>query len=469
MKQLLIALVVLFLLAACLPASSPVDPRQLTFAPMIFAVPQVDRITLPNGMRLYLREDHELPMVRISGMFDGGALSEPDDKAGLTDLFGSTLRIGGAGERGPEEFDRALEELAINLSASVDSYATHFSLSARTADLKPALELLADMVRRPRFAPQRIEITRQQMLEGIRRRNDQPGAVASRLFRETLYAGHPFGRTPSVASVTAIERADLLAFQQRFFYPDNLWLAISGDFERADLLRKLTAVFGDWASGAPEQQVVPAVTTQAQGRVLVTNKDLPQTTVMIGELGIRKDNPDVYAVQVMNFILGGGGFNSRLMREIRSNRGLAYSVYSGFRPGRRLPGVFYAGCETKSASTLEAIDLLRAELRLIRDQPVSSEELLLAQESLVNSFVFSFDDSHAVVSQSMQLDFYDYPADYLSRYRERIAAVSIADVQRVAQTYLHPDQQLLVLVGKVDDFDRAPESLKLPVTNVSLD
>ena len=194
---------------------------------------------------------------------------------------------------------------------------------------------------------------------------------------------------------------------------------------------------------------------------------MPQTTLLAGEVGITKDAPDLQAVRVMNWILGGGGFNSRLMREVRSNRGLAYSVYSYFQIGRKLPGPFIAGTETKSGTTLEVIRLLREQMARMRQAPVSAAELALAKESLINSFVFAFTDSHAIVSQQLRLDFYGYPADYLQRYRERVAAVTAADVLQAARDHLHPERQALVVVGNPTAFDGDPASLGLPVKTVA--
>ena len=203
-----------------------------------------------------------------------------------------------------------------------------------------------------------------------------------------------------------------------------------------------------------------------QGLLQVVAKEVPQSTIMLGDLGLTKDNPDQYPARVMNFILGGGGFNSRLMREIRSDRGLAYSVWSQFQVGRRFPGPVMAGTETKNASVVEVLALMRGIMDRLREQPVSTEELRIARESLVNSFVFSFTDPHAVVAQRMQLDFYAYPADYLSRYQERIAAVDAAAVQRVARDYLRPERQQIVVVGTPDETAASLDNFGLPVRRV---
>jgi zinc protease len=198
-------------------------------------------------------------------------------------------------------------------------------------------------------------------------------------------------------------------------------------------------------------------------------KDVPQTTIMLGDLGLTKDNPDQYPGRVLNFIFGGGGFNSRLMRELRSARGLAYSAWSQFQVGRRFPGPVMAGTETKNASVIEALALMRTIMADLREHPVDAEELRIARESLVNSFVFSFADPHAVVVQRMQFDFYDYPPDYLTRYQERIAAVDAGDVQRVARQYLRPERQQVIVVGTPDEAGAPLESFGLPVQRLTVE
>lgn len=454
----------IWLLPACAPLKREVRPDQLTFPPLVFHVPEVETVELPNGIRLYLKEDPEIPLVQMTAMLGAGSIGEPAVMTGLGSLFAETLRTGGAGDYTPAALDNRLEQLAANLGVATDAYATMIDLSLLASDLETGLSILADLLRRPAFAPERLELARKQMIEGIRRQNDEPGEIASRALMRALYGDHPLGRTPTVATASAVGRDDLLDFHRRYFHPNNLWLAVSGDFDRTALLALIERTLGDWPRAQFVPQAIPPVTVAGAPLVLVGQKDIPQTTILIGELGIDKDAPDLHAVRVMNYILGGGGFNSRLMREVRSNRGLAYSVYSYFQVGRRLPGPFIAGCETKSASTIEVVRLMRQMMTEMRETPVSSAELALARESLINSFVFGFTDSHEVVSQLLRLDFYDYPDGYLETYRDQLAAVTAEDVLTAARQRLNPDRQKLILVGDVNAFDVAPAELGLPVT-----
>ncbi|ALC17062.1 putative Zn-dependent peptidase [Desulfuromonas soudanensis] len=459
----LLLLALSLLLSSCSPGAEMLRPDQLSFPPLVFHPPEVERLELPNGIRLYLKEDAELPLLEVTAMIGAGSIGDPPGRTGEGMLYAAALRTGGAGSRSPDEVDRMLERLAADFSAGSDDYATTLELSLQSGDLDAGLGLLADVLLKPGFAPERLELARKQAIEGVRRQNDDPGSIASRALMKALYGDHPLGRTPTVETLSAVDRNDLLDFHRSYVHPDNLWLAISGDFDRAALLETLHRLFGDWPRVPFTPQAIPPLTGSPRGALLVAPKEIPQTTILLGEIGIDKSAPDQYAVRVMNYILGGGGFNSRLMSEIRSDRGLAYSVYSYYQIGRLLPGPFVAGCETKSASTVEVVQLMRRIMEEMRSEPVAEHELHLARESLVNSFIFAFDDSHDVVTQAMRLDYYGYPEGYLETFRDRVAAVTAADVLAAARARLHPETQTLVLVGDQAALEAVPAALGRPV------
>lgn len=455
----------LFLLAGC-AAPSPPRPDQLSFAPLKFEVPRIEAVTLANGIRLYLHEDHELPLVEISVMAGSGGIADPPEQTGLTDLLAALLRTGGAGRFTPEAFDHELERMAADFSVAADTYTTQMGLSLRRDDLRAGLEMLHAVLYQPKFDAGRLELARRQAIELVRRQDDDPGSLASRELMRALYGEHPLGRSPMVAGLESLRREDLVERHRRDLTEAPLWIGISGDFESAEVTRLMTEIFADRAAGEGSKAPIPPLVPAEAPALWLAEKEIPQSTILFGEVAIDKDNPDLPAVRVMNFILGGGGFNSRLMREVRSNRGLAYSVYSYYDVGRRLPGPFVAGCETKNGAAAEVVALMRGIMNDLRDNPVTMEELRLAQESLINSFVFAFSDSHQVLNQQMRLDYYDYAPDYLQTYRDKIAAVTVADVQRAARAYLNPDRQQLVLVGNPAEFAAPPESLGLPVRKV---
>ncbi len=458
------------LLTACVqPASQPqVRPDQLSFPELKLAFPEVEKQQLTNGMKLFIKEDHELPLVEMTLLIGGGSIFDPLNKTGLSQLFATGLETGGAGELSALEFEAELEAMAAQLSVSSSAYNYSIDLSLHQQDLKRGIEILADLLRRPKFDHGRLELARKQLLESIRRKNDDPGSVASRLLAEAVYQQHPFGRYPKTAEVNSLQRTDLVALQQRYLQPDNILIAVSGAVDKQQLLTLLDRNFADWQPVARESEALPPLPAAPGGQILLADKDVPQTSIMLGHLGINKDNPDLFALRVANYILGGGGFNSRMMREIRSNRGLAYSVYSYFQAGRRLPELFIASSETKSGSTAEVVELMQQQIQQIRDEPVSAAELELAKQSLINSFVFAFNDTHSIVSRKLRLDYFDYPDDYLETYRQKVAAVTIADVQRVARKYLLPDQLQIVLVGDSEVFAEELQTFGLSVKQVEL-
>ncbi len=460
------------LLVGCYPVSKPVSqlvrPDQLSFAPVVCNIPQVVQRTLDNGMRVYLQEDDELPLVELTLVVGGGSIRDPAGKVGLANLFAGVLETGGTENLSPAELETELEELAIELSVSGSRYSSEIDISLHSRDLTRGIEILAELLTRPGFDHDRLVVARQQLLESIRRRNDDPDSIAARLLAETIYQDHPFGSFPQAASVKELDREDLLEMHQQTFRPDNVWLAVSGAVELPELLKLLQDNFASWQPGTTAHFSIPDLPLPPPGRILVVDKAIPQTSVLMGHKGIDKDNPDLFALRVANYILGGGGFNSRLMREVRSNKGLAYSVYSYFQLGRRLPELFITASETKSESTVEVVKVILALIQQIIDEPVTAEELDLAKQSLINSFVFAFCDTHSVVSRQVRLDFFDYPEGYLENYRDKIAAVTIADVQRVARKYLHPDQLQIVLVGDKAKFAADLTSLNRSIETIDL-
>jgi zinc protease len=343
-------------------------------------------------------------------------------------------------------------------------------MSVMKEDLHRGLKLLAQLVRTPGFDSQRFETAQQQLIEQVRRRLDNPGAIAEQLMLQHLYPEHPLGRKPTLETLGSIKRADLLHLHRRYFGPRNMYVAISGDINGDEATQLVDASFSAWEQET-ESAEVPALKEVPSGResgpVIIAQRPLSQTTIRLVERGIKRDNPDVYAVEIMNYILGGGGFNSRLMREIRSNRGLAYSVFSHFSVGRRLQGAFLAGCETRAESVAEAVGLFASIMQELRAEGVTEAELQLAKQSQINSFVFRFENPHSLVTRAMEYDFYAYPEDYLTRYREHIRNVTTQDVQRVAKKYLHPERQAIILVGEIGEDEISSLAHKREVENIN--
>lgn len=443
----------------------------LQFPPLVFQPPEAERIVLDNGLVLYLLEDHSLPLFHLQALIKTGSMYDPEEKVGLARLTGQMLRDGGTERMDSETLNEALDFIAASLETSIGLEEGNATLSVLKKDIEYGLEIFADVLRRPVFAEKEFRVAQNRLLEEIRRENDNAGEIASREFRKQLYAQGPYGRFPTLETVSRIQREDLVAFHEQYFAPNHLILAIAGDFQRDMLLKKIEDLFADWQ---PKEVSFPPFSPgnpPESRQVYYVEKDISQTQIRLGHFGIRRTNPDLFALRVMNYILGGGGFSSRLFREVRSERGLAYNVGSFFSESIYVPGPFLAFAETKASTTFEVVSLITQAIERIRTEPVSDEELQTAKEALINRFVFAFDSSAEVVIRRAQVEYEGLPEDYLETYRDKIAAVTKADVLRVAQQYLHPDRLLLVLVGNEEQFDQPLETfgvvqrVALPVNN----
>lgn len=426
------------------------DPRTMTFKPVEFSPPEPERVVLDNGMVLYLLEDHELPLVTIAATLRTGGWLDPSDKVGLAALTGAVMRTGGGGGLSAEQIDQELEQLAGDLSLSIGREGGSASLDILRKDFPRGLQILAGLMRRPAFEPARVELAKLQAIEGIRRRQDHPGSVVSREFVKQLYGpDHPSAREATVESVTAINRVDLLSFYQRTVHPNGIILGVTGDFEKGDMLAKLKEAFGDWEKGDVPELTIPDVPDKAAGSSIVrfVDKETSQTHLRVGHLSIKESDPDYVALAIANDILGGSSFRSRLFNDVRTKRGLAYSVGSRLNAGTHDQGVWLMRAETKLPSTQEVISRFIVNMERIRNEPVTDEELAEAKEAYVNSFVFAFSSTSAIVNRLVELEYDGLPKDFLQQLRSRVVALTKEDLLAAAKKHFHPDRLTIVAVG----------------------
>jgi predicted Zn-dependent peptidase len=431
----------------------------MTFPELTFQIPTAERVVLECGMPVYLLRDTELPIINMTAMVKVGSVYEPAAQAGLSGMLGSVMRSGGAAGVPSEQLDDELEFMASSVESGVSADMGTVSFTTLKKNFSRTLQIFSDVLLRPDFSEKRIEIFRKQAIEGLRRQNDDPKEIAGREIGRAIFAGHPLGEMVTFASINAITRQDLLAYHRRFYRLDNMMLAVSGDFDRTTLLKELNAVFKPVIYGtALALPVIPQPAAQFQGEVLYGKKDVNQTVIRMGHLGLNKDTPDIYAVRLLDYILG-GSFTSRLTMEIRTNQGLAYSVGSHFDIGRRFTGSFIAETETKAESTGKAINLMKKIIADLTKEPVTDAELSAAREYMINSFMFGFTSPASIVTQRARLEYYGYPDGYLEQYRHNIAKITKADILQAAQKYLHPDQFKLVVIGDAAKFDQPLSSL----------
>jgi zinc protease len=446
-----IAMAVLIpVLAGCAGDLALGDPRQMTFKPVEFTPPEPDRVVLENGMVVYLLEDHELPLISMTATMRTGSWLDPAERIGLASLTGSVMRTGGGGGLSAERVDEELEQFAGDVSISIGRQSGSASLDVLSKDLKRGLQILAGLIRTPAFEPARVELAKLQAIEGIRRRQDNPGAIVGREFVKLLFgADHPTARESSIESITRVTRDDLVAFHRKTIYPNGLMLGVTGDFDKSTMLALLREVFGDWEKGEVPVLTIADVPQSPMAKPVVrfVNKETSQTHLRVGHLSIKEQDPDYVALAIANDILGGSSFRSRLFNDVRTKRGLAYSVGSRLNSGVHDQGVWLMRAETKLPSTEEVITRFVANMERMRTELVTDKELAEAKEAYVNSFVFSFASSSAIVGRLIELEYDRLPKDFLQQLRARVIALTKDEILAAAKKHFNPERLTIVAVG----------------------
>ena len=403
--------------------------------------------TLENGMVLFMMPDHRLPVLNIRAMVRTGEIYEPRELMGLADMTGSVMRSGGTTNYEPDSLNAILEYLAASVETSIGLEQGNASLNCLSKDVESCLELFADVVMNPAFTQDKIDQYKERAKDNILRSNDNPNSIARREFYHFIYGDHPYGSIPDWEPIKKITREDLITYHKKYFVPNNIWLGITGDFEIEDIKARLTKVFEGFEPAEVDFPKIEMVDKDYHPGVNLIEKDVKQTTIYFGHLGITEDNPDRFAIALMNYILGGGSFTSRMTTIVRSDMGLAYSVRSSFRANSRDLGTFDAFCQTKNSSAYDAVYNMLDQIKKIRDEKVTPEELDGVKESYINSFVFQFTSPSQIVSRLMNLEYDGMPRDFYQKYIDNVKKVTLDDVQRVAKEYLHPDKMTYVLVG----------------------
>ncbi|QSJ15922.1 insulinase family protein [Nostoc sp. UHCC 0702] len=422
---------------------------ELQFAPLPeIKLPKYERFVLQNGLVVYLMEDHELPLVSGMALVRTGSRWEPAQKVGVAGFTGSVMRTGGTKKHSPDQLNEILEQRAAAVETSISEAVGNASFEALSEDLETVFGLFTEVLREPVFAPEKLDLAKTQARGGIARRNDDPDDIAGREFRKLIYGqDSPYARTIEYATIEQIGREDLLKFYQQYFHPNNMILGIVGDFDSKKMRSLIQAKLGDWQRNPKiTKPQLPQVSPANAGGVFVVNQpQLTQSSVLIGHLGGRFDNPDYAALDVLNRVFN--GFGGRLFNEVRSRQGLAYSVYGLWSPRFDYPGIFIAGGQTRSDATVQFVKALQAEIKRVQNQTLTAKELAFAKESTLNSFVFNFQDPSQTLSRLMRYEYYGYPADFLFRYQKAVVATTVADIQRVAKQYLKPENIVTLVVG----------------------
>ena len=451
------------------PAAAP-SYNDLKFPPLRpIRIPKVATFTLPNGMKLYLLEDHELPMIHGEVRVRTGNLFDAADKIGLATMTGMAIRTGGTRTKTGEQLDEQLENIAASVESNIGETIGSVSFSALQENTDEVLGVFKDVLTAPEFRLDKITLARTELRGGIARRNDDARGVAENEFADIVYGkDSPYGWQVEYATVNRITRGDLQDFYKRYFFPANTMLGVWGDFDTADMKAKIEKLFSDWTVEQPPVPEFPKVgRSPTPGTYLAVKKDVTQTFFSIGQLGGQFNDKDYPALVIMADILG-GGFRSRLVQRVRSKMGNAYDIGANWDANYDHAGLFEISGGTKSLSTVETFQAIREEVDRIRTSEVTEEELKAAKDTALNSLVFAYDTRAKTLGRMLTYAYYGYPPDFIEQYQKALEAVTRADVLRVAKEHLNPAAFTTVAVGNPADFGHPLDTLGTPVNTIDL-
>jgi zinc protease len=444
--------------------------KDLKFGPLPpLHVPEPTELTLSNGMKVLLLENHELPLVSGGALIRTGNLFDPADKRSLAGLTGEVLRSGGTKAKTGDQLDQELENVAASIESQIGETSGTLSFSCLKENTDQVLGIFRDFLTSPEFRQDKVDLSKTQLISEISRRNDDAGGVAEREFTNIIYGRNtPYGWQVEYSHVNNIQRDDLVNFYRRYYFPANIMLEIYGDFSTAQMKDKLEQLFGSWTYSQPPVPPFPKVSEMpAPGMFLAAKDDVTQTFFHVGHLGGELRDKDYPALEVAAEILG-GGFSSRLFRSVRTAHGWAYNIGAGWGAQYDHPGIFQISGSTQSIHTVDTLKAVREELEKIRSSEVTDQELQTAKDKVLNSFVFRFDEPSKTLNRLLVYQYYGYPRDFIFQYQKAIAAVAKADILRVAQKYFRPQDLTYVAVGNPADFGTPLTALGMNVQPIDL-
>ena len=426
-----------------------------------FEAPEPERLTLGNGMIVFLLEDHELPQVNAVAQIGTGSVYESHKKRGLASITGTVMRTGGTASMSPDSLNVVLENLGATVETSIGQTSGSAYMSTLSDNVDTVLPVFAEVIRQPGFDESKVKQAKSRQKSSISRRNDNARQVASREFNKVLYGeDSPYARTPEYYTIDRITREDLVDFHEQYVHPNNVILSVWGDFDTETMKKTIREQFGGWSAAEDFERPMPPEPTATREHSVnfIQKEDVNQSTIFMGHPGeITRQSDDYAPVTIMNEVLS--GFSGRLFQSVRKEQGLAYAVFGQYTAEYNRPGRFFAGVFSKSPTTVEATNAVMDEINRMRQEAPTQEELNLAKDSYLNSFVFNFDTEREILSRLMTYEYYDYPSDFLQQTKEAIETVTASDVQSVAKKYLYPDQSHILVVGNQQDFSQDLSSL----------
>jgi len=422
----------------------------LTMPDFLKAMPPVQRTVLHNQLVLLVCEEHSLPFVTFQLLINSGSRKDPPGEEGLAYLTARGLLLG-TSKRTVNVINEELDFMGASLNASSGRDYSTLSLRVLKKDLDKGMDLFMEVITQPTFPEEEIRREVEKTLASIQSAEDQPEEVAEKEFQKTLFLTSPYGHPVegTKESLPRLAREALLRFYRDYYHPNNVILTVAGDITTDEIKKKLLPRLEKWPTAKiPEMPFISGFAKEQ--KIVKIDRAITQANIVLGHAGVRRNNPDYYALTVMNYILGGGGFSSRLVEEIRNKRGFAYSVASFFDPGK-YPGAFQIVLQTKNASAREAISLALQQMERIRKEPVSEKELEGAKRYLIGSFPMRLDTQGKLANFLLQIEYFGLGLDYPEKYSSFIRSITREEVLRVARTYLHPENYILVVVANLKE------------------
>lgn len=428
--------------------------RIFILAALILIVPhdaigeiQPKRLQLSNGLTLLLLERHALPIVNVEVLIKAGSSKDTKGKEGLANLT-AEMFTEGTERRSASQISEEIDFVGGSLSTTGDTDYSRVNLIILKKDVEVGFNLLSDILINPAFKEKEFERVKNEVLSSLIQQKDEPGTIAEKAFEKLLFGDHPYNHPPQglEESLPEITRDDIVSFHKKYYIPNNAIIAVVGDVTEKEVLSLLERYLGKWGKKILPKEEMSQAPRLSKRTVSLIEKDITQANIHLGHIGISRSNPDFYAAYVMNYILGGGGFSSRLMREIRDNQGLAYSIYSSL-DSRLYTGAFKVVMQTKNENSNRAIEGILKELERIRSEPVSDKELAEAKSYLMGSFPLRFDTNKKVVSQLTYVEYYSLGLNYFKEFPKKIEAVTKEDVLSAARKYIDPARYILIIVA----------------------
>ncbi len=432
-------------------------------------IPEPMRFQLSNGLTVFLLEDHSLPLVEASVLVHTGSRYEPADKIGLASMTGQVMRTGGTAAKTGNELDEILEKVGASVETYIGTTSGGARMSVLKEDIAMGLGVLADVLKNPAFRDDKIDLVKVTARSSISRRNDQVGAIAAREFNKLIYgANHPYARTTEYATIENITKQDMIEFHKKYFVPNNMMIAVWGDFTRSDMKSKIENLFGSWERKEVTLAPVPRPRLADKKSVnFIKKDDVNQSNIYLGHLGGVLNDPESGPLNVADQAFGGSAA-SRLFKKVRSEQGLAYSVSSFWGENYDYPGVFRMSGSTKSGSTVKMIRSIETELQNFITNGITGEELKYAKDSYLNSFVFRYDTKGKIINELMALEYYSYPKDFIQKQQKEIQEATKESVNSAVRARWKPESLALLVVGKGSDFDEPLSALGADVKTIDI-